>query len=170
MSYINEVIQKENLLLEELEKDQNDTFLRSVRRPDGAKEALEFQYENIDTLSTSTLEKYLGALSQYLIFVTKYVNILSAKKKVASSLYTRNLNKGFFINSEELKNVKSITEKEMIVKHKDESLLELQEHIDKIDAKLALYSNIPDTISSLIQSIKKVYDARNKETQIQNNN
>lgn len=168
--YIEEVVEQEKLLTIELGKEQEASFLGLVKRPDGAKEALEFQYEGLDTLSSKTLEKYLGALSQYLIFVTKYVNILSARKKIANSVFNRKLNAGYYLHSQEIKNLKSITEKEIYVKQADPDLIELEDYLGNMDAKMAIYSNIPDTINGLIQSIKKIYDARIRETLIQNNN
>ncbi len=163
MSYIKEVLERESALVAELDKEQEVSLLKLVERPDGAKDALKFQYEGLDTLMPKTLEKYLGALSQYLIYVTKYVNILSAKKKVATSFYNRKMNEAFFIYADKLKQIKSMSEKEMTVRQEDPNLVELQDHIDGLDAKLALYSGIPDTIEGLIQSIKKVYDSKVRE-------
>lgn len=164
MSYKEEVDIKINNLKKTLEEEQLASMLSLIKRPDGAKEALEFQYEELDSLSIKTLQKYLGALSQYLIYVTKYVNTLESKKKIASSFYNRKISEGYFKYSDELKNIKSVSEKEIYIKHEDKELNELLDSIENLEAKLVLYSNIPDTINNLIQTLKKVYDARIKES------
>lgn len=161
--YMQEVLEKEKQLSIELEKEQESSFLKLVKRPDGAKEALEFQYEQLDSLNPKTLERYLGALSQYLIYVTKYVNILNSKRKLTYSTLSRKINEGLFLHSQELKALKSMTEKEIFVKQSDKDLAELEDYLDSMDAKLAVYSNIPDTIEGLINTIKKVYDSKKIE-------
>jgi hypothetical protein len=163
VSYIEEVKQKEKELFSTIEEEQIKSLLKEVIRPDGAKEALGVQYEHLDSMNRQTLERYIGALSQYLIYLTKYINMLGAKKSVNQSVYNRKLSEGFFRNSEELKLIKTIAEKEIFVKRTDPGLLELQDKIELIEAKLALYKDMPETINNLIQTIKKVYDARIKE-------
>ncbi len=163
MSYVAEVIEEEKKLVSAIEDEEARSFLNLVKRPDGAKEALSFQYENLDTLTPEKLEKYMGALSQYLIWITKYLNTLKSKRHLANSYYNKKLSEGFFKFSEDLKQIKSMTEKEMYVKHNDLELEDLFWHIEKTDAVLSQYADSPDTINNLIQSIKKTYDSRIKE-------
>lgn len=163
MSYVTEAIEAENEIVSSIGEEEFKSFLNLIKRPDGAREALAFQYENLDVLTPQTLEKYMGALSQYLIWITKYINELKSKRNKAESVYKKKLEEGFFKYSAELKQIKSMTEKEMIVKFHDQELVELQNHIDKMDASLTQYYNIPDTTNNLIQSIKKTYDSRIKE-------
>lgn len=164
---IEQLIEKEKKLEEDLNKEQQTNLLVFIKKPDGVKNALEYQYDTIDVLSTKTLEQYLGALSQYLVYINKYINILVSQKKTAVSFMSRKMSYAMYINGDSLKSLKSISEKEGFVKQKDPELLEVEEYIDTLDAKIALYNNIPDSVSNLIQTIKKIYDNRMRETQFQ---
>lgn len=163
MSYLLEVKQKEEEVVATIEEEEIESYLSRVTKPSGAEDALKFQYQELDTLTIQRLEKYLGALSQYLVYITKYINNLSSRRKVANSVYNRKLSHAIFKYSV---NAKSMTEKEMIAQQNDPGLYELLDHIESLDAKLALYNNIPDTLENIIQTIKKVYDARTKERKL----
>ena len=160
MSYLDEVKEKEAKISLFLEQEETNLFLNLVKRSDFVKEVLAFQYEELDTLTLSRMEKFLGALNQYSIYVAKYINNFEARRKVAKAVYDRKLSIAIFKYSEK---AKSMTEKEMVAQENDKELFDILDHIQEIEAKLALYNNIPDKLESLIQTIKKVYDAKRTE-------
>ncbi len=164
MSYLTEVENKEKEAMAFLEEEENNLFLNRIKKSDYVEKVLSFQYEELDTLTIQTLGNYLGALSQYAIFIQKHINNFEARRKIAKSTYSRKLNSAIFRYSEK---AKSMTEKEMVAQENDVELFDLLDYIEKLDAKLSLYNNIPDTIEGLIQTIKKVYDAKRTERIIQ---
>ena len=161
MSYTDEAKAKVAALGVELEEEENTTILSKVRIPSMVEKVLSFQFENLDTLPITDLEKYLGTLSQYHIYINKYVNELYSKVKVSKSVYNRKLNQAVIAISASAR--ATIKEREMQAINNNPELVELEDYVNTLDAKHTVYSNIPDTIGNLIQTIKKVYDARIRE-------
>ena len=160
MSYIAELEAKEATLMSSLNDEENRSLLNKIKLPTKAEDILAHQYEDLDSLSIQDLVLYLGVLSQYHAYITVYVNALNGRRKLAKSFLERKLNTSMFKYSAEMNGKPTLKEKESFAKQKDADLLELEEYVDTIDAKFSVYENVPDTISNLIQTLKKVYDAK----------
>ena len=148
-----------NGLREIIDKEKKEVALEKIVKPSIIDTVLEFDYSRIDTLPLSVLEKYLGALSQYFIFINRYVNQLSIGANAARTRYEHHLNQKVL----EIKRT-GITVKEKIMEAEgDQDIIELRNMVEKFEARVSVYKNIPDAIELMIQTVKKVYDARIKE-------
>lgn len=161
MSYVDDVKVKEAELATELLEEENTTILSKVKIPSKIEKILSFQFEELDTLPPPSMESYLGALSQYHIYITKYVNEMHSRVKIAKAIYNRKLNQA--IIALDLSTKTTIKEREMQAINSDTELVGLEDYVNTLEAKYSVYSGIPDTINNLIQTIKKVYDARIRE-------
>ncbi len=165
MTAVEELNSKIDALRKVLEEEKKIVSLDKVLKPSIIDEVLGFDYSFLDTMNFRQLEKYLGAMSQYLIFINKHINQVTVAKICAEDEFKRHLNIAVLsINSKEFGTLEERKSEAM----KDENLLELKKHVDALNARIAVHKNIPESVSNLIQTIKKTYDARIKEKYIVN--
>ncbi len=148
-----------NTLRNLIQEERKLTALDKVQKPSIVEDVLAFDFSNIDTLSNNNLEKYMGALSQYYIYISKYINEITIAANSVQRRYD------FTINQKILsvkKNGQTVKEKTMEAEG-DPAIIELGAMLERFQARVAMYKNIPDSIELMIQSIKKVYDSRQKE-------
>lgn len=154
-------LEKQTDELREIVKEEKDkTSIDKITKPSIIEKVLSFDYSNLDSLDKSDLEKHMGALSQYLIFIHTYINQINIAKTCAQDEYKRALN--LSILAVEKTKYKTITEKEMEAEQ-DPEVKELKDHVRKLNARIAVHKNLPDSIEILIQTIKKAYDAKIRE-------
>lgn len=157
-----EILEKKEAELRKiLEKEKEILLLEKVRKPDLTEKVMSFQYDHIDALGKLDLEQFLGALSQYHIFMVKYINQLSIAVTLADGVYERLLSLEVFSLPEEFKN-KTLAEK-VRKASQDTDLEEVEDKLKELQARLALYKNMPETIKNLTDNVKKVYDTKYKE-------
>ena len=143
-----------------LEEEKKIVSLHKVAKPSLIEKVFEFDYSYLDTLTEQELQKYLGALSQYLIYINKHINQLNIAKGAAEDEYKRLLN--MTVLSVDKKVFQTLEERKTEAQ-KDETVGELKQFVDKYSAQVAVYKNIPESINNLIQTIKKIYDAKIRE-------
>lgn len=131
-----------------------------VKKPDKIQEILNFDFSDIDTLSIKDMEKYIGALTQYNIFITRYVNVLTIFYIIAKEFYEKAVNKEAVT-----KEGKTIKERVVKAESENEEIQYLKSEMQRQEKRLAFHKNVPETIKEMIQSVKKVYDARRNEGQ-----
>lgn len=148
-----------NALRAVIQEERKSTSLDKITKPSIVEDVLAFDFSHIDSLSNSDLEKYLGALSQYLIYINKYINEISIAAGAVQRRYDYVLNQKILAIK---KGGQTVKEKTMEAES-DPDVLELSRMLEKFQARVAMYKNIPDAIEILVQTIKKVYDSRHKE-------
>lgn len=157
MNYTEQLESDRKKIREALMAEEAIVPLKGIKMPGLIEEISSFDYSNLDTLSPAKLESYMGALSQYLIFLQKHVNQLKIGYDSATRTYQE------AIQEESLKkDGKTMKEKEArasVMEEIRQAALEVQ--ISK--ARLDKYEKVPDHFKELLQSIKKVYSARISE-------
>ncbi len=165
MTPVEELNSKLDILRKVLEEEKKVICLDKILKPSMAEDVLGFDFSLLDTLDLKTLERYLGVLSQHLIFLNKHINQVTVAKVCAEDEFKRYLNIAIL----EIDNKKfSTVEERKAEALKNESLLELKKHADTLNSRIIANKNIPESIENLIQTIKKVYDARIKEWSAKN--
>lgn len=161
MTQIKEVMDaKLDALRKVLEKEKEIVSLDKVLKPSLVDEVLGYDFSFLDTLSEQKISSYLGALSQYLIFLNKHINQVTVAKICAEEQFKSLLNVTVLtIDSKKF----TTLEERKTEALKDEALIELKKYSDDYNARIAVHKNMPESINNLIQTIKKVYDARIKE-------
>ncbi len=154
MSLVDEFQKQETKLGSIIERE--DARLKIIR-PTLVDEAISFDYSDLDTLPKETLEKYMGALSQYLIFLNRYVNILDVKHKLLKGLFDSYLDR----KALEYEG-KSDKERERKAKLANPEFGEAERIVFERQALLKLNERETDQIAELIKTIKKVYDVHTK--------
>lgn len=131
---------------------------QNVKKPSKIEEILNFDFSDLDTLAIRDLEKFIGALSQYNVFYTRYVNIVTIYYIIAKEFYEKAVNQAAV-------GIDGKTVKERIVKAEkaNEEIQYLKSEVQRQEHRLAFHKNVPETIKEMIQTCKKVYDARRNE-------
>lgn len=157
-------VEELNSRLEELravvEEEKRATSMDMVLKPSEVDNILKAGFEHLDTLNVSTLEKYLGTFSQHLIYINKYLNQLTVAKICAEEIFKKHLN--VHVLSISTKEFGTLEERKSVAM-KNDDLIAIKRQVDTLNSRIAANKNIPESLENLIQTIKKVYDARIKE-------
>lgn len=161
--HVNKEVQDTSAALNNLRtviaEERKSTSLEKVVKPSIIEEVLGFDYSHIDSLSNPKMEQYLGALSQYYIYISKYINEITIAANTVQRRYDYALNQKILAVK---KSGQTVKEKTMEAEG-DGDIHELSNMLEKFQARVAMYKNIPDSIEMMVQTIKKVYDSRMKE-------
>lgn len=160
MTYIEDLEKKIDRLKEIAEAEKNEVLIVKVKKPSRLEEFLSFDYSQVDTLQGHQLEQYLGGLSQYLIYLNKYINQLTIAYLTSKGFYESALSK----ESLKYKDLKTISDRQTQAIADNPELEKINEVVFTYESRLAIHKNSTDTIRELIQTLKKVYDARIKES------
>ena len=95
-------------------QEGHEVSFENVAKPSKIKEILEFDFSDLDTLSIRDIEKYIGALTQYNVFYTRYVNIITMYYIIAKEFYDKTVNQASI-------DIEGKTVKERIVKAEKEN-------------------------------------------------
>ncbi len=145
---------------EEVSSEHRVISLDKVNKPSLVDEVMGFDYSLLDSLGENILKKYLGALSQHLVFLSRHINHLSAERDCAEEEFKKY--QSIAILSID-KNVYKTLEERKAESMKDQSLTELKNVLDSLNTKLTAHKNSPEVITNLIQTIKKALDSKTKE-------
>ncbi len=160
MSAIDTLTEKIDSLRKVLEEEKKVTSLDKVLKPSLVDEVLSFDYSYLDSLPLPRLINYMGALSQYLIYINKHINQLTVARDCAENEFKTALSINIlYIDKKQF----ATLEERKAESQKDEVLIELKKITERYDARVAENKNIPESINNLIQTLKKVYDSKVQE-------
>lgn len=141
----------------------SDKMLLGKSKPNSklVEEALSFDANRIDTISTECLRKYIVVLGQYLISLQFEENRAEAEY----SAWSKSLDMCVYkvmrsLEGPELKSIKTISEKRAWVIDVDEECSTLDAELQVADAKRKIIKNMCKPVEQYINTLKKEIDAR----------
>lgn len=158
--YLDQLEKRIEKLKELAETEKNEVLITKVKKPSLLEHVLSYDYSHVDTLNNIEIEQFLGTLSQYLIFLNKYINQLSIAYITASEAYESAVNQ----EALKFKDLKTVSERQTQAIKDNIEIQKMKEIVFTYESRLAIHKNSTDTIKELIQTLKKVYDARIKES------
>lgn len=149
--------------------DLSDKMLLGKSKPNSklVEEALSFDANRLDTISTSELRKYIVVLGQYLISLQFEENRAEAEysawsKSLDASVYSSLRS----CSDPEFKSIKTITEKRAWVLEKDEEVSSLDAELQVADARRKIIKNMVKPVEQYINTLKKEIDSRSGERKV----
>lgn len=164
MGYLEDLERGKDRIREIVAKEKSVLSLDKVDRPSRVEEVLKFDFSKIDTLTPRELEQFMGMLSQQLVYATKYVNQLRIGVTHTKKFFNN------VLDIESLKeDGKTGREREVKAKIRVVELRDIEDKLLEEETRLAVYDNTIEQLTQHLQTLKKVYDARIKETSAHTN-
>lgn len=157
-SYVEQLAADKERIRAVVTKEKAVLHLDKITKPSKIEELFNFDFSHIDQLADNELERYVGCLSQHLIYANKYVNQL----RIVVSMTKKFLNNVLDIEAL-TEDGKTAKERETKARLRVADIGIIEREALEEETRLAVYDNTIEQLTQHLQTLKKVYDARIKE-------